>query len=74
MDYIEDWSILEADFTREYGIDLTAARISWRRFVVLANGLSKNSVWVMTYSGRKDGSIAIDNDDHGERIMDKFFG
>jgi hypothetical protein len=37
--------LVEADFQREYGIDLMASldSMSWRRFVVLLGGLSLES-------------------------------
>jgi hypothetical protein len=73
MDILKDWAILEADFRREYNIDLVRARLSWRAFLILANGLSTNSIWTMTYKGRNDGEIAIDDDDLAERSVDKFF-
>lgn len=73
MDIIKDWAILEADFRREYGIDLVRARLSWRAFLVLANGLSQESVWTMTYQGRKDGNVAIDDDVLAERMVDRMF-
>jgi len=40
---------LEADFQREYGIDLTKEikTMSYRRFCVLKNNLSGNSVYVL---------------------------
>lgn len=74
MDILADWSILEADFTREYGIDLTTARLSWRRFFILANQLSSNSNWVLIYQGRNEGEIAIVDDEAGERAVDSAFG
>jgi hypothetical protein len=73
MDILKDWAILEADFRREYSIDLVHARLSWRAFLVLANGLSPNSIWTMTYQGRNKGEIAIEDDDLGERAVDKLF-
>jgi hypothetical protein len=73
MDYINDWAILEADFTREYAIDLTTASLSWRRFCILANGLSSNSIWVMTYKGRSEGTVAITDDAAGERAVNNVF-
>lgn len=49
VDIVEQWSILEADFQRDYGIDLTEAvfegGLGWRRFQALMTGLSFDSVW-----------------------------
>lgn len=73
MDILKDWAILEADFTREYGIDLTTARISWRRFLILSNGLSPDSMWVLTYQGRNSGEVAIDDDETAEKMFSRFF-
>lgn len=74
MDIISDWAILEADFRREYNIDLVRVRhLSWRAFLVLANGLSKNSVWVLTYQGRESGEIAIEDPEVAERAMDNIW-
>lgn len=42
--------MIEADFAREYGMDLTAelaAGLSWRRFRVLLAGLSASSRWML---------------------------
>lgn len=46
---IEDWSLIEADFQREYGIDLVTdlKKMSWRKFLVLMKGLSKDSVFIV---------------------------
>lgn len=36
------WDAVEADFYRDYGIDLTQQldKLSWRRFIVLMNNLN----------------------------------
>jgi hypothetical protein len=72
MDVIKDWAILEADFTREYGINLVTARLSWRRFLILANGLSPNSLWTITFQGKKSGDVAIEDDEVSEKLFDRF--
>lgn len=71
MDILRDWAILEADFRREYGIRLVNSRLSWREFLVLANGLSPNSVWVLEYQGRNDGSSAIEDEQVAEARLAK---
>lgn len=45
----EHWGALEADFQREYRIDLSKEikTMSYRRFCVLKNNLSSNSVYVL---------------------------
>ena len=51
----EGWAYIEADFQREYRIDLAAeishsfkhgGGLSWRKFLVLLSGLSSQSTWV----------------------------
>lgn len=47
------WGALEADFAREYRMDLNveAWRMTWRRLGTLISGLSPASLWVL--AGRK---------------------
>lgn len=71
MDIMRDWAILEADFRREYGIALVNSRLSWREFLVLANGLSPKSVWVLEYQARQDGRAVIEDDQAGEAALAK---
>jgi hypothetical protein len=42
---MESWALVEADFMREYGIDLVTAlpRLTLRRFMVLVRGLGPQS-------------------------------
>ncbi|WP_409264024.1 hypothetical protein [Lysinibacillus irui] len=44
----ENWALIEADFQREYGLNLEESidQISWRRFLILILGLSPNSALV----------------------------
>jgi hypothetical protein len=44
--------LVEADFMREYRIDLAVdlARLSWRRFIVLLRGLSPASATVAAHA------------------------
>jgi hypothetical protein len=45
---IEHWSVLEADWRREYGEELTervAAGMSWRRFAAFLSGLTPNAMF-----------------------------
>lgn len=46
-DILRWWGLLEADFQREYQIDLNASigSMPWRRFLVLLAGLSPNSAF-----------------------------
>jgi hypothetical protein len=53
---------LEADFQREYGLDLSVEfpRLMWRRFRVLVRGLSGDSVLVARSSGKTGEEIITD--------------
>lgn len=57
--------MIEADFQREYHIDLSKSLsdMSWRRFTILLQGLSKNSVFVTIASQEQQnhGDILDDN-------------
>lgn len=46
---VESWASVEADFLREYNIDLVRDldNMSWRRFQILLRGLSPNSATVV---------------------------
>ena len=43
------WRYIEADFQREYGIDLVHSDMSWRKFRVLYSGLSQKSLCCLNY-------------------------
>ena len=43
------FAFIEADFLREYGIDLLQSDMSWRRFCVLYGGLSRHSAAFRNY-------------------------
>lgn len=77
IDIIEGWALIEADFQREYGINLQEelGKMSWRRFRVLLNGLSGDSVFVFANSDRREGdTIVIDDPEESSRYIDSFFG
>ena len=48
------WALVEADFTREYGIDLVAdlPRLTLRRFMVLVRGLGPGSAVAARHASR----------------------
>lgn len=76
VDIIEDWNILEADYMREYGINLPLFidTITWRQFLVFLNGLSQESLTVQTITNRKTGKTAIrTNKRKEESILKEFF-
>ncbi len=43
------WAYIEADFQREYAIDLVHSEMSWRKFRVLYSGLSAKSQVYLNY-------------------------
>lgn len=51
--------------------------MSWRRFMILCNGLSGNSVYIAIMDARKNGRVPIDtteNPQQAERVAKNFFG
>ena len=60
LDY---FSYLEADYTREYHIDLSANAhvLSWRRFISLFNGLSPESSFRLVTKNIIDADIRRQN-------------
>lgn len=69
---LHHWASIEADFYREYRIDLVVEikKISWRRFCVLLSGLSPNSLWANIVNSAE---IVLDGED-GERAVSKMWG
>jgi len=55
VDIIEKWGLIEADFQREYGINLDKEldTLSWRRFLTLLAGLGMNSTLINVISQAK---------------------
>ena len=67
------WSAVEADFLRDYQIDLVEQidRISWRRFLVLLNNLSpKGAVAVQLLAKHNDDDSTPEDD---KAAADAFF-
>lgn len=56
------WGPLEADFWRYYRIDLTKEamtnRLSWRRFLILLQGLPGDSAFARWINNREDRALA----------------
>jgi hypothetical protein len=76
INILEQWSLIEADFQREYGINLAEeiGSMSWRRFSVLLRGLSQDSVFVLTNRREtSDDSPVIMDDEQAERAVAGFF-
>lgn len=73
---------MEADFQREYGLNLTMelGRLSWRRFVVLVRGLGPNSATAMKLMARRYSRGFSKHDTsnvpiiRGERNVAAYFG
>ena len=42
---LENFALIEADFRREYHINLVDSSLSWRQFLALLSGLSADSVF-----------------------------
>lgn len=58
LDILENWNLVESDFQREYNIDLSKEDFSWRRFIALFSGLSKDSAFFLVYNhGKKEKPI-----------------
>ncbi len=71
--------MIEADFQREYGMDLVAElpKLSWRKFLVLLRGFSPNSVFVITNSSSdtdKGGKKMITDPKEAEKALERYFG
>lgn len=65
----ENWGLIEADFQREYQINLISEyeTMSWRRFLVLLRGLGPNSVLAISMmSNRQEKETEIDEFDSDE--------
>jgi hypothetical protein len=77
IDIIEKWGLIEADFQREYGINLVEELnvLSWRRFLTLLSGLGMNStlINVIGRSKQPDKQI-IDNPEVAERAVKRMWG
>ena len=57
LDILEDFAMIEADFQREYGMNLVRSLdqgLSWRRFLVLLGHLGPNSVTTYTLANTED--------------------
>lgn len=67
--------MIEADFQREYAVNLVSElpRMSWRRFLVLLNNLSADSVFVLTNRDDPNKPRYIEDDTEAERYMDSIF-
>lgn len=79
VDIINDWGYIEADFQREYGINLMEEldKMSWRRFLTLLRGLSGDAVFVImnTDPAEREGVKVIDGEDaEAQSIVRSFFG
>jgi hypothetical protein len=53
---LELWPCIEADFQREYRLDLLTALpiLSWRRFLALLSGLTASSAFITALKVRRE--------------------
>jgi hypothetical protein len=69
--------LIEADFQREYGINLVKEldTLSWRRFLTLLSGLGMNSTLINVISKYKQSDEGIIEDpEAAERAMKHLWG
>jgi len=78
---LDHWALVEADFQREYGLDLSRAlwSMTWRRFSTLLAGLSPEAVFIhrMAKDGkraRSSGPVLSDPKEIAEAIKARFRG
>lgn len=76
LDIIENWGLLEADFQREYNINLMASlwSMTWRRFLVLLQGLSSDSALVNKFANDGESGQVISDQKTAERILERWNG
>lgn len=77
IDIIEKWGLIEADFQREYGINLVEELdvLSWRRFLVLLGGLGMNSTLINVISqAKRHSEEAIEDPQAAERAIRQAWG
>lgn len=69
------WDAVEADFFRDYGIDLVEQldHMSWRRFVTLLNNLSPYGAVAMQIRARNEGKNKERDEKDEEKAADAFF-
>jgi len=61
QEMLRKWSYIEADFQREYRINLAKDEISYRRFRALMNGLSSDSTFAnYLFSLKKEDATGIE--------------
>lgn len=75
IDILKEWALIEADFQREYRIDLCSQlhSLSWRKFLVLLNGLSVNSTLSFVVHKSKKPSV-IKDPRKAERAVKQVWG
>ena len=70
------WDAIEADFSRDYRIDLMEQidQMSWRRFLVLLNNLSPYGATAMRIRALDNKKSAEDTtEEEDKRAADQFF-
>jgi hypothetical protein len=77
---MESWALVEADFMREYGIDLVGdlPRLTLRRFMVLVRGLGPASAVANREAARRSPAASrvrmARNPAESESLLASFFG
>ena len=77
---MESWALVEADFLREYGLDLVAElpRLTLRRFMVLVRGLGPASAVASRQAARHylvgSPSLTARTPAESEAVLAGFFG
>jgi len=72
----EHWGSIEADFQREYNMDLVVwiHKLSWRKFIILLRGLSPNSIWFNLVKQAQSSTKVIEDPKVAERAVDRVWG
>lgn len=70
-DILANWRLIEADFRREYRIDLVSEirTISWRYFLALLSGLSADSRFMMKLQEKQEQSKDLIDDDEAMALF-----
>lgn len=70
-DILANWRLIEADFKREYRIDLALEirTMSWRYFLTLLSGLSPRSRFIMKLQEKHEQSKDMIDDDEAMALF-----
>lgn len=70
-DILANWKLIEADFKREYGLDLVreVRTMSWRYFLSLLVGLSQKSRFMMILQEKQEKRKDVIDDDQAMALF-----